>query len=106
MAVSTKRISKGTVPGAGRRSVTEVTLDSSYQENGEPLTAKELGLRRVTDAFCIVKNGSEAEATTVGSAWYEPAKALLHVNDYKTQKEMASAKDLSKVVVLVMANGT
>lgn len=85
--------------------VTDVTLDSSFQENGESLTAAQLGLAKVDHASCTVKNGSEAEATAVGSAWYDPTKELLVLNDYKTQKTLAKEKDVSKVVVRVIAFG-
>lgn len=101
-----KRITKASVPGSGRRSVTEVTLTNSYPEGGLLVSPKELGLQRVSDAFCVVKNGSEAEATAVGSVWYDKATGKIKVNDYKTQKEMVKEKDLSKVVVLVMAQGS
>lgn len=105
MSVSTVVKSKARVPGAARSTISEVTLDNSYAEGGEPLTAKELGLRIVDSATCFVKNGSEAEATAVGSVYYDTSAAKLIVNDYKTQKPMAGAKDLSKVVVIVHASG-
>lgn len=93
------------VPGSERRTVTEVTLDNSYAAGGEPVTAAQLGLRVVDFAVCTVKNGSEAEATAVGSVYYDAAAGKLVVNDYKTQKPMAEGKDLSKVVVIVVAHG-
>lgn len=93
------------VPGSEKRTVTEVTLDNSYAEGGEPLTPKELGLRTVDSAVCIAKNLSESETVTVGSIWYDTANQKLRVNDAKTQKEMAGTKDLSKVVVIVTALG-
>jgi len=105
MAVSASIKQRERVPGAERRTVTEVTLDTEYKEKGEELTAKELGLTTVNFAHCVVKNGSEAEATTVGTVWYDAEKSILHVNDQKTQKEMAAGKNLEKVVVLVHAFG-
>jgi hypothetical protein len=105
LAVATKRISKATVPGASRRTVTEVTLDNSYAEGGESLTPKELGLQRVTDAFCTIKNGTESEANPALSAWYDLENKKLRVINSKTQKEFVATTDLSKVVVIVMATG-
>jgi hypothetical protein len=103
VTASIKRTAK--VPGSERRSITEVTMDNSYAENGEALSAAELGLRTVDFAYCNVKNGSESEAVAVGSCWYDATNAKLRVNDYKTQKEMAAGKDLSKVVIRVYAFG-
>lgn len=103
MAVS---VSSVTAPrNTGFYTVTDVTLDNSYQENGESLTAAQLGLAAVDFAQCTVKNGSEAEATAVGPCYYDPTKELLVVNDYKSQKPLAKEKDLSKVVVRVLAFG-
>src|SRR3954471_23716707 len=87
------------VPGSEKRTLTEVTLDNSYATGGEPLTPTQLGLRTVDFAACSVKTFSEAEATAVGTVWYDTANQKLVVNDYKTQKQMAEGKDLSKVVV-------
>jgi hypothetical protein len=78
--------------------VNDVTLDNSYAEGGEALTLRELGfgIEAVYSHSAIdVKNLSEAEATTVGPISYDGSK--IHVSDYKTQKEMAKEKDLSKV---------
>lgn len=94
-----------TAANTGFYTVTPVTLDNSFQENGESLTAAQLGLAKVDHAICIVKNPSEAEATAVGSAWYDKTKELLVLNDYKTQKTLAKEKDVSKVVVEVTAFG-
>lgn len=105
MAVSTKIIDTARVPGARRQTVSEVTLDSSYLEGGESLTPKELGLTSVTWAFCNILVGSESEAVEVGWAKYNVSKELLEVFNYKTQKAIASTKDLSKVVVQVIAYG-
>lgn len=94
-----------TARNTGFFTVTDVTLDSSYAEGGEPLTAAELGMASVDFATCSVKNGSESEAVPIMGPWYDPAKALLHLNDAKTQKELAKEKDVSKVVVRVLAFG-
>jgi hypothetical protein len=105
MSVTVSKKGPTRIPGAERRTVTEITLDNSYAEGGEPLTAAQLSLHHVEHANCTVKNGSEAEATTVGSVIYDPAAAKLIVNDYKTQKPMVKEKDLSKVVVVIEAWG-
>jgi hypothetical protein len=103
MAVSVSSVKAAS--NTGFYTVTDVTLDNSYAEGGESLTAVQLGLAAVDYATCIVKNGSEAEATAVGSVIYDSTKELLVVNDYKTQKALAGAKDTSKVVVRVVAFG-
>lgn len=105
MAVSTKIVDTARVPGSRRQTVSEVTLDSSYLENGEPLTPKELGLTSVAWAFCLILNGSESETVEVGWAKYNVSKELLEVFNYKSQKQIASTKDLSKLVVQVVAYG-
>lgn len=103
MAVSVSRVTDAQVPKF--RTVTDVTLDSSYLEGGEALTAEQLGLASVDRADCFIKNGSESEEW-VGFAFYEPAKALIHLYSVKTGKEVASTKDMSKVVVRVVAMGS
>jgi len=94
-----------TARNSGFLSVTDVTLDSSYAEGGEPLTAEQLGLASVDYAVCTIKNGSEAEAVPIMGPWYDQAKSLLHLNDAKTQKELVKEKDVSKVVIRVLAFG-
>lgn len=84
---------------------TIVKLDNSYLEGGEPLSAAQLGLAVVDEAICFPTNGSEAEATAVGEIRYSTSAEKLIVMDYKTQKEMAKEKDLSKVLVRVVAFG-
>lgn len=105
MAVTTTIIDQPRIPGARRQVVAEVLLDSSYLENGEPLTAAELGLKRVVWGHCHIINGSESETVEVGWARYNASKEVIEVFNYKTQKAIASAKDLSKVIVLVIAYG-
>lgn len=103
MGVATARSQKARVPGSERRTITKVTFDNSYQENGEALTAAQLGLKKVDFAICSVIHGSEAEGSP--TAWYEPSKGLIHLIGSKTGKEVASAVDCSKVVVEVVAFG-
>lgn len=105
MAVSTTISKTAKVPGSQRRTVSTVTLDSSYAENGEPLTAAELGLSSVDYAHCQLLTGSEAEAVDVGWANYNVEKSLLEVYEGKSQKQMAATKNLEKVKVQVIAFG-
>jgi hypothetical protein len=93
------------VPGSETLTETDITFDNSYEAEGEPVTAAELGLRRVNAGWCNLKNGSEAEATPVSSAWFDPVAMKLHLNNAKTSKELAGAADASKVVVRVFALG-
>ena len=93
------------MPGSRRQTVSEVTLDSSYLEGGEPLTPKELGLTSVAWCFCNILTGSESETVEVGWAKYNISKELLEVFNYKTQKQIASTKNLEKVVIQVVAHG-
>jgi len=105
VAVSTKIIDGPRIPGSRRQVVAEVTLDSSYLEGGEPLTPAELGLKSVSWAHCAVLNGSESEAVEVGWAKYNISKELLELFNYKTQKQIASTKNVEKVIVQVVAYG-
>lgn len=105
MAVSTKVVDTARVPGSRRQTVSEVTLDNSYLENGESLTAAELGLKTVIWAFCTILSGTEAEASPILTCKYNASKELIEAISAKTQKPMESAKDLSKVVVQVVAYG-
>lgn len=103
MAVSVSTVLAASLPKF--RTVTDVTLDSSYLEGGESLTAAQLGLQTVDRAECFMKNGSESEEW-VGFATYTPADSKIHLFSVKTGKEVASTKDMSKVVVRVVAMGS
>src|SRR3954453_4778260 len=108
MALTVTNVQAATVPGAEVRTVKQVACDSSYQAEGEPLTAKELGLGAVTYANCSIINGDEAEESElfVGAAYYTPSTEKLHLINLKTGKEVASTKKMNKVVVQVEAFGT
>lgn len=108
MAVSTTINNTAWVPGARRQTVSTVTLDNSYLEGGEPVTAAELGLTRIDWGLAFLLTGSESEAVEVG--WVSFVKktdttAVIEAYNYKTQKPIASTKDLSKCKVLVWAMG-
>jgi len=104
-AVAAASVRTQKVPGSETLTETDITFDNSYAEGGEPVTAAQLQLNRVTSGWCQVKNGSEAEATPVVSAFFDAEKMLIHLNDSKTGKELAKEKDCSKVVIRVFALG-
>lgn len=79
------------------------TFDSSYLEGGETFKPSEVGLNRFERVTCSVINGSESETNPIDSSWYKEEK--LHLTDSKTSKELAKEKDMSKVVVQVVARG-
>jgi hypothetical protein len=103
MSVTVSKAPKGRIPGAERITVSEITFDDSYAEDGEPLTAKQLGLRIVDAAVCTVIHGSESSELRPAAAFYSGGK--LHLIDTATGKEVASTKNMSKVVVQVVAFG-
>lgn len=105
MALTVAAVQTARPPGAERRVIKEVTFDSSYLENGEPLTAAELGLKKVTFADCNITNGSEEATVRPAIAYYTPSTEKLHLIDSATGKEVASTKDMSKVKVQVVAYG-
>jgi hypothetical protein len=90
--------------GSDYYSITQVTLDNSYAEGGETVSARELGLRRVIWATCDVLAGSESEEW-LAFATYTPSTEKVHLFSSKTGKELVKEKDLSKVVVQVVAFG-
>jgi hypothetical protein len=92
--------------GNQKKTVNDVTFDSSYLEGGEPLSAKELGLNlSVEYANCFVIHGSESATLRPTNAEYTPSTGLIHLIDSATGKEVESTKDMSKVVVRVEAFG-
>lgn len=108
MAVSTKIVDTAIVPGARRQTVSEVTLDNSYAEGGEPVTATELGLARILWGVAFLLTGTESETVELGFASFvrkTDTSAVIEAYNYKTQKLIATGKDLSKVKVLVWAMG-
>jgi hypothetical protein len=103
MSVTVSKKPTSTIPGAERRTVTEITLDNSYASGGEALTAAQLGLRHVEAAICSVVHGTESATYRAVTAYYKEGK--LHLIDSATGKEVESTKDMSKVVVQVVAFG-
>ena len=93
------------IVGHRKETVYDVTLDESYAEGGESLTAANLGLNYVEPGVvCQITNGPEAEKW-VGEANYTATTEKLHLQDVKTGKELAKETDTSKVVVRVTARG-
>jgi hypothetical protein len=104
-AIAVKKVSRK-VPGSEKRAVVEVTFDNSYPTGGEVLTAKEIGLRRITLAECFILSGTESAVLRVGNAVYDKTTEKLKLIDNATGKELANASDASKVVVQVVAYGS
>jgi hypothetical protein len=108
LAVSTTINDTARVPGARRQTVSTVTLDNSYLEGGEPVTAAELGLTRIDWGLAQLLTGSESETVELG--WVAFVKktdttAVIEAYNWKTGKPIAKEKDLSKAKVLVWAMG-
>lgn len=104
-AVSVASVRSAKVPGDERITETDVTFDNKYVTGGEPVTAEQLGLNRVTAGFCQVKNPGEAEATPINTAFFDVTNLKVQLFNGKTSKELASEADASKVVVRVTAYG-
>jgi len=106
MAIKAKVLERARVPGAERVTFTEVTFDSEYAKEGEPCTAKELGLRRIIGRPRVsIINATEAEALPILCVYYDTKESKLRAINAKNQKEIEEKKDLSKVVVVVEARG-
>lgn len=108
MAVSTTINDTARVPGSRRQTVSTVTLDNSYLEGGEPVTAAELGLTRIDWGLAQLLTGSESETVEVGFVSFvkkTDTTAVIEAYSYKSQKPIAKEKDLSKCKVLVWAMG-
>lgn len=103
-AVTTKKIKSRMPVGNEVRTITEVTLDNSYAEGGEPLTATQLGLKRVYRAHVEILNGPESEEW-IAYATYTALTSKVHLFSAKTGKELVATKDMSKVVLRVTAWG-
>lgn len=108
MAVKTTIVDTAIVPGSRRQTVSTVQLDSEYAAEGEPVTVAELGLTRLDWGLCLPLQGSEAETVEFGFAKLEKktdTTAVIRAYNYKTQKEVATGKDCSKIIVQVVAYG-
>jgi hypothetical protein len=108
MAVTSKIIDVAIVPGSRRQTVTEVALDTEYEAGGEKITAAEIGLSRFEWGFCLPLTASESETVEFGFAVLvrkSDVAAVIEAYSYKSQKVIATGKDLSKIKVLVIAYG-
>lgn len=110
MAVTVANVGQGpgrnlpfTTQGNAKRTVTDVTLDSSYLSGGEPVTAANLGLTSVNWAEAQI-NLAATTTVNAASAGYDEATGLLHVYD-ETPAEVASTADLAGLKVRVIAYG-
>ncbi|HEU5115577.1 MAG TPA: hypothetical protein VFT74_02770 [Isosphaeraceae bacterium] len=93
------------ISGNQRKTVYDVTFDSSYAEGGEPLTQKELGLSKIEYAEVTFKNGTEASEKWVAAGEYTPSEEKIHLQDLKTGKELAKETNCEKVKVRVVSYG-
>jgi hypothetical protein len=105
MAASASRVQTGRPMGSDYYTITNVTCDNSYESEGEKVAPREFGLRRVTFAICTVINGTESATVRAVTAFYTPSTEKLHLIDSATGKEVEATKDMSKVVVQVVAFG-
>ncbi len=108
MAIKTTIIDTAIVPGSRRQTVSECLLDSEYAAGGEPVTAEELGLKRIVWGFALPLTGSESETVEFGFPVFvkkTDTTAVIEAWNFKTNKVIATGKDVSKVKVLVVAYG-
>lgn len=107
MAVTAARVLQGglgyRISGNQKRTVSDITFDSSYPTGGEPVTAANLGLTHVHTATCDIK--AVGGTVNVTNVFYDDANKKLKAFD-ETPAEVAAASDLSTLVVRVTAHGT
>lgn len=90
------------IVGNRKKTVTDVTGDSAYPSGGEPLTAANLGLRKVVYAVANpVATGTNAGTAAI-AAKYDVANSKLLVYDGDSE---VGAVNLSDLVVRVEAYG-
>lgn len=99
MSVTVTKGKKGLIGGKLRVGNPIVTFDSSYLEGGEPVTAAELGFRRIVKSTWQFLNGSEEATVRPTNCWYTISTGKLHLLDSATGKEVASTKNMEKVKV-------
>ncbi len=87
-----------------RRSSTS-PLDNSYELEGEPLLRSQLGLNNIEYSDVTIITGSESEEFPVTSGTYDPVNQKIHLQNAKTSKEVASTKNVEKVVARVESYG-
>jgi hypothetical protein len=112
MAITATRVKQGhgknlpwITDGHMTRTVTDVAFTTAYTDLGEPLTATDLGLRRVSHASAE-PTYNVTNAVPASFAGYDPATSLLHVYDH-TPAELATATgDATGLTIRVVAWGT
>ena len=98
---------KGYLPyqivGDQKRTVTDVTFDSSYPTGGEAVTADNLGLRVIDTASCndVTATGG---LVNVANATFDLTNSKILLFD-ETPAEVANAADVATAVVRVEAWG-
>jgi hypothetical protein len=106
MALSFSAVDWAGVSGTQRKTVTNVTFDSSYLSGGETVTAAQLGLSSLDYGTCQIK--AVGGTVNVASAFLEcvadPAANKIHLWD-ETPAEVTSTADVSGIVVQVTAFG-
>lgn len=88
------------IVGNQKETCTDVTFDNSYLEGGESCPASLLGLNNVERSTCSVQKVGGTVNVTAASRYEEK----LHLFD-ETPAEVASAADVSNIVIRVVARG-
>lgn len=105
MSVAVAAVRTAKVQGDEFWTETDLTFDNEYVTGGEPVTAEDLGLSRVTGGFAVLANPGEAEATPINFTFFDVPNLKVKLFNGKTSKELANEADASKVVVRVFAFG-
>jgi hypothetical protein len=106
MTISVAAVGNPRFARSQRKTVTDVTLDSSYPTGGETVTATQLGLAIIEDAVADVKtvSGTVNIANVFCNISSTGASLLLVVYD-ETPAEVTDTASLASVVVRVTAWG-
>ena len=108
MAVSTVTGNKAAVPGKAKLKVVTVTLSGTYTNEGEVITAKSLGFRRIVTATATIAGSNATEATPVTDAWVTgtPGTSVkLRLLNGKLATELAAGVTVAGVKVEVICFG-
>jgi len=109
MAVSTVTPTpKTTVPGKAKQKVATIVLSGTYTAEGEIITAKQLGFRRIVTAVATLAGSNATEATPVGDCWItgQPGKEVkLRLLNSKTGAELAGGVTVAGVKAEVICTG-
>lgn len=108
MAVSTISGPKGAVAGKAKQRVITVALTGTYTSEGEALTAKQLGFRRIVSASATLAGSNGVEATPVGDCWITgtPGTSVkLRLLNTKTAAELAAGVAVTGVKAEITVAG-